>query len=82
MPKSDAPQTTWPETIPTATEAVVGAPRTTFRGLRMAGLSNGEAANLTAHLTGLRIGPSPWTVREIENLLFVRSMVEAGRLGS
>jgi len=67
-----------------AASAAVGladAPaRRTFDRLRMAGLSTDEAANLTAHLAGLRIGRRPWTVAEIERLRFLRSLVETGRL--
>jgi len=36
--------------------------------------------NLTAHLSGLRAVESGWTVRQIEHLLFLRSIVETGRL--
>jgi hypothetical protein len=46
----------------------------------MAGFSPAEAGNLTAHLSGLRSAVSPWTLREIESLLFVRDLVERGRL--
>lgn len=52
----------------------------TCRRLRIAGWTADEAANLVAHLCGLRIGRRPWTAREIENLLFIRSMVRSGRI--
>jgi hypothetical protein len=55
--------------------------RATSRRLRMGGWTAEEAANLVARLCGLRIGQRPWTVREIENLLFIRSMADAGRIG-
>lgn len=56
--------------------------RRTFQRLRMVGLSTTEAANLTAHLNGLRVGRQPWTVAEIERLLFIRALVETDRLRS
>lgn len=64
---------------PTRTEASAG---TTYRRLRMAGLDATQAGNLTAHLAGLRGTPRGWTVHEIESLLFVRSLVESGKLRS
>jgi hypothetical protein len=54
--------------------------RPTYRRLTMAGFSPSEAGNLTAHLSGLRSSRSPWTLREIESLLFLRDLVERGRL--
>ena len=55
---------------------------TTYRRLRMAGLSAREAGTLTAHLTGLPIVPGGWRVAEIERLLFTRALVRTGRMGS
>ncbi len=52
---------------------------TTWR-LQLCGLSVSEASNLTAHLNGLPAAKSGWTVRQIEHLLFLRSIVETGRL--
>ena len=54
--------------------------RQTARRLQMGGLSLGEAANLTAHLAGLRPAETGWTLRQVEHLLFLRSIVESGRL--
>lgn len=54
--------------------------RPTFRRLQLAGLTPDEAGNLTAHLTGLRVAGAPWTVREIERVVFLRILVERGRL--
>jgi hypothetical protein len=56
--------------------------RTTYRRLRMAGLSAREAGTLTAHVTGLPIVPGGWRVEEVEHLLFVRELVRTGRMGS
>ena len=54
----------------------------TYRRLQIAGLNPTEAANLTAHLSGLPIDGQKWTIWEIQQLLFVRSLVESGRLSS
>jgi hypothetical protein len=56
------------------------AARATWRRLRMAGFSAEEAGNLVAHLAGLPIGRTAWTVREVENLLFIRAMAIEGRI--
>jgi hypothetical protein len=52
----------------------------TSRRLQQCGLSVTEAANLTAHLSGLPGVRSGWTVHEIGHLLFLRSIVETQRL--
>jgi hypothetical protein len=56
--------------------------RTTYHRLRMVGLSASEAGNLTAHLNGLRIADQGWTLHEIERLLFMRALVDGGRIPS
>jgi hypothetical protein len=56
--------------------------RSTYQRLRMVGLTTTEAGNLTAHLNGLRVAVQPWTLREIEGLLFIRALVELGRIPS
>jgi hypothetical protein len=52
----------------------------TTRRLQLCGLSVTEASNLMAHLRGLPAVESGWTVRQIEHLLFLRSIVETNRL--
>jgi hypothetical protein len=56
--------------------------RTTYRRLRIAGLTPREAGTLTGHLSGLRIVPSGWTIEEVERLMFIRALVGSGRMGS
>ena len=53
---------------------------TTTRRLQLCGLSLVEATNLTAHLNGLPIVESGWTVRQIEHLLFLKAIVDTGQL--
>jgi hypothetical protein len=72
---------------PAAGDAAQAAPardtvRMTYRRLRIAGLSAREAGSLTAHLTGLPMVPGGWQVEEVERLLFVRALVQTGRMGS
>jgi hypothetical protein len=56
--------------------------RQTARRLQMSGLTLAEASNLTARLAGLRPARTGWTVRQVDHLLFLRSIVETGRLES
>jgi hypothetical protein len=68
-----APPDVAPEPVPV---------RTTYRRLRIAGLSPREAGTLTGHLAGLRIVPAGWTIEEVERLMFIRALVDSGRMGS
>jgi hypothetical protein len=54
--------------------------RTVFRRLLWCGLSPEEAGNLTARLEGLERAGSGWRLAEVERLLFLRWLVESGRL--
>lgn len=56
--------------------------RTTYHRLRMVGLTAVEAGNLTARLSGLRVTEQGWTPQEIERLLFMRALVDLGRIPS
>jgi len=56
--------------------------RSTYQRLRMAGLSATEAGNLTAHLNGLHVAEHGWTLQEVERLLFIRALVDLGRIPS
>jgi hypothetical protein len=63
-------------------ELPVAAPEITFRRLRIAGLTAAQAGNLTARLSGLSPVRTGWSVAEIERLLFLRSLVDTGRVRS
>jgi hypothetical protein len=54
----------------------------TYRDLGARGLAPTEAGNLTAYLRGLRPVDQGWTVAEIDQLLFLRYLVDGGRLDS
>lgn len=52
--------------------------RATYRNLLMRGLAPDEAVNLTAFLAGIAIGDARWTLRQINQLLFLRQMNRTG----
>ncbi len=54
----------------------------TFRALSMRGLSADEAVNLTAFLCGLPIDQVRWSLRQLNQLLFLREMARTGRFGA
>ncbi len=54
---------------------------TTYRALLMRGLATDEAANLTAFLCGLPIAQVHWSLRQVNQLLFLREMARTGRFG-
>ncbi|HEX2754927.1 MAG TPA: hypothetical protein VHM48_05660 [Candidatus Limnocylindrales bacterium] len=53
--------------------------RSTYLNLIMRGLAPDEAANLTAYLAGIGVGGSHWTLRQINQLLFLREMNRTGQ---
>ena len=57
-------------------------PAADYRQLMMRGLTPPEAANITATMRGIPLVETPWTVREINHLLFLRALRDAGRFGS
>ena len=57
-------------------------PRATYRSLTVRGFAPREAGNLTAYLAGLEPVERGWTIGEITRLLFIRHIVERGRLSS
>lgn len=59
--------------------AEVSNPRDIYRALLVRGLRPGEAANLTAFLCEIPVGRQPWKIDEVNRLLFLRQLHEAGR---
>ena len=47
----------------------------------MKGLTPTEAANLTAFICGLSTTDPRWSLKQVNQLLFLRSMQQAGRFG-
>jgi hypothetical protein len=64
----------------TAAEQLVT--RSTYRLLMMKGLAPDEAANLTAFLCGIPVADVHWSLRQVNQLLFLREMARTGRFGS
>ena len=57
------------------------ATRTTYRHLLLKGMAPEEAANLTAFMAGIPVGEAHWTLKQINQLLFLRQMRQSGRFG-
>ncbi len=64
----------------TKSPAPSGAPwlRTSHRLLMMRGLSSIEAGNVVAYMAGLHATESGWSVRQLERLVALRSLVACG----
>jgi len=52
-----------------------------YRLLLMKGLTPTEAANLTAWICGLSTSDPRWSLKQINQLLFLRAMRQSGRFG-
>ena len=57
------------------------ATRSTYRHLLLKGMEPDEAANLTAYMAGIPVGEGSWTLKQINQLLFLRQMKQTGRFG-
>jgi hypothetical protein len=55
--------------------------RTAYRLLLTRGFAPVEAANLTAFLCGIPIGDVRWSLRQVNELLFLRELARSGRFG-
>jgi hypothetical protein len=56
--------------------------RSTYRLLQMRGLAPAEAANLTAYLCGIPVAEADWSLRQVNQLLFLRQLALTGRFGA
>ncbi len=54
--------------------------RSSHRLLRMRGLSSGEAGNVIAYVAGLHAADDGWTVRQIEQLVALRTLNACGAI--
>lgn len=70
--------TTTPSTPPKKSAT---ATRATYQHLLLKGMAPDEAANLTAFLAGIPIAEVHWTLRQINQLLFLRQMNRSGHFG-
>ena len=57
------------------------ATRPVYRLLLMKGLTPTEAANLTAFICGLSTSDPRWSLKQVNQLLFLRAMRQSGRFG-
>ena len=57
------------------------ATRSTYRHLLLKGMAPEEAANLTAFMAGIPVGEAHWTLKQINQLHFLRRLQETGRFG-
>lgn len=57
------------------------ATRRTYRSLTAMGLSPEEAGNLTAFMCGIPIDGTRWSIRQVNELLFLRELRRTGRFG-
>ena len=55
--------------------------RSTYRLLLMKGMAPDEAANLTAFLCGIPVADVHWSLRQVNQLLFLRELARRGRFG-
>jgi hypothetical protein len=56
--------------------------RSTYRNLVSRGLAPDEAATLTAFMCGIPVTEARWSIRQVNQLLFLRALVLSGRFGS
>jgi hypothetical protein len=56
-------------------------PRATFRLLQAKGLTPGEAASLTAFICGLPTSDLQWSLRQINQMLFLQRLYRMGHFG-
>jgi len=76
-----ATTTPFPEASPARTAGPPPPPRTTFRLLQQRGLTPGEAASLTAFMCGLPTSDLRWSLRQINQMLFLQRLYQLGRFG-
>ncbi len=72
---------TRPRSTPARLPEASLAPRPTFRSLISRGLTPEEAATLTAYLAGIPIADAHWSLRQVNDLLFLRELQRTGRFG-
>ncbi|HET9757942.1 MAG TPA: hypothetical protein VFP66_15670 [Candidatus Limnocylindrales bacterium] len=70
-----------PAPSPVRDETVQPETRSTYRLLVSRGLAPDEAATLTAFLCGIPVGDGRWSIRQVNQLLFLKAMVQSGRFG-
>lgn len=65
----------------TSSPARAIATRSIYRAFLLKGLAPDEAANLTAFVSGIPVTDVHWSLRQVNQLLFLREMASTGRFG-
>ena len=60
----------------------IPATRSVYRLLIMQGLTQAEASSLTAFICGMPTTDLRWSLKQVNELLFLRRMRELGRFGN
>jgi hypothetical protein len=68
-------------TAETLSPAKALATRSIYRTFLLKGLAPDEAANLTAFVCGIPVQDLHWSLRQVNQLLFLREMAHTGRFG-
>ena len=76
-----APTRTSPKRRTVTPPTQAPATRSVYRLLLMKGLTPPEASSLTAFLCGLPTSDLNWSLKQLNQLLFLRSMHQTGRFG-
>ena len=71
-----------PAPTPASDETAGLETRSTYRLLVSRGLTPDEAATLTAFMCGIPIADGRWSIRQVNQLLFLKAMVRTGRFGA
>jgi hypothetical protein len=79
-PRLGAPRERRP-TAETLSPAKALATRSIYRTFLLKGLAPDEAANLTAFVCGIPVQDLHWSLRQVNQLLFLREMAHTGRFG-
>jgi hypothetical protein len=71
-----------PHSITTGAPVMLASVRTgaTYRELIGLGFRSTEAASLVAYLAGLPVGAAPWTLVEVNRMLFLRHMYRSRQI--
>ena len=56
-------------------------PRTTYFRLQRRGLTQDEAASLTAFMCGLPVADLRWSLGQVDQMLFLQALYQRGRFG-
>lgn len=82
MPGHGPGQASLTTTTTEASGPSIPATRAVYRLLLMKGLEPAEASSLTAFICGLPTSDLHWSLKQVNDLLFLRRMRQLGRFGA